>query len=184
MLGFCNQWNQRCLDQVPGHKTGHTVSLNTTIHNREIMRSHNKRFVLGGIVAVAVLAIAALTLRQWSFERHWEASEDGLTEVEVTAALGDPAWRGKIDIQGAGGKSVTCWRYERGRWTYSVDYDYTGPNGSLEVLGSERFTGSGSGNGLPGGRGDQRRQKHEGLGFDSNQIDPDCWALRTLAEKL
>jgi len=98
------------------------------------MGSRNKRFFLGGIVTVAVVAFAILTLRRWSFDRHWAAIEPGMTEMEVMAALGDPSWRGKIDVQGAGGKSVTSWRYQRGRWIYSVDYDYTGLNGSPETF--------------------------------------------------
>jgi hypothetical protein len=100
----------------------------------KFMRSRTTRFVVSGIVAVAVIVIAVVMLRRWSFEQRWATIDPGMTEVEVKEALGNPTWKGTIDVQGAGGKSVTSWRYERGRWTYSVDYDYTGPNGSPETF--------------------------------------------------
>jgi hypothetical protein len=98
------------------------------------MRSRLKRILLFGLFAIAVASMAFAVALRWSFERQWTGITDGMTETEVRAALGNPSWRGKIDVKGVDGNSVTRWSYEQGRWTYHVDFDYTGTGGASEVF--------------------------------------------------
>lgn len=97
------------------------------------MHTRPTRFLAIGLLAIAISLIALPVALRWILERRWTGITDGMTETEVRAALGDPNWRGKIDVKGVDGKSVTRWSYERGRWTFQVDFDYTGSGGGSEV---------------------------------------------------
>jgi hypothetical protein len=98
------------------------------------------KVVLAGIIFCA--AMAFLFGRFTGFEPHWRAVKDGMTQAEVTLALGSPIWTGYGEATGAGDKRVTRWEYRRsylgGYVHYYVDFDYIGPGGIPAVFRTER----------------------------------------------
>jgi len=97
-----------------------------------------KKILIAGFIVCAFLAFLLGRLGD-GFNTRWRNLKDGMTQAEVAQALGPPTWAGKTLVKGAGDQEVTRWQYKRGRCTYCVDFDYTGPGGAPVVYRTEHF---------------------------------------------
>jgi hypothetical protein len=86
-----------------------------------------------------LLAILLCLFSGPDFNTRWHDLRDGMSQKEVSQALGSPTSTGKTGVIGAGNQAVTRWEYKRGRWTYCVDFDYIGPGGTPVVFRTERY---------------------------------------------
>jgi len=100
-------------------------------------QSRLKQLLMIG-AACGLFTILFVVLCGPSLERQWRNLKDGMTQQEVSRALGTPSWTGPGSAIGAGNKVVTRWGYRQGRYRYFVDFDYTGPNGTPTVYRTER----------------------------------------------
>src|SRR5882762_9468636 len=96
--------------------------------------SHFKKRFIGGLLVCGLLAFLLGRLGGPDFNTRWRNLKDGMTQNEVSQALGIPTWTGKTMTIGAGNQPVTRWQYMRGRCTYCVDFDYIGPGGTPLVF--------------------------------------------------
>jgi hypothetical protein len=97
-----------------------------------------KRFIIG-VIFCGLIAFGMWWLSGPSFETRWRELNDGMSQTEVRHALGVPTSTSRTMMLGAGGKGVTRWEYKRGRWSYCVDFDYTGFRGAALVFRTERI---------------------------------------------
>jgi hypothetical protein len=102
------------------------------------MSEHARRRLIRVAIGCGLLAVL-LAVRGPGFESRWRALKDGMTQKEVTQALGSPTSTGRTGVIGAGDQPVTRWEYKRGGWRYCVDFDYIGPGGAPAVFRTERY---------------------------------------------
>ena len=105
-------------------------------------RQFTKRLA-AGVISCGVFAMLIWWSQLTGFDARWRGIRPGMTQTNVSKALGRPTWTGKTDVTGAGGEKVTTWRYDRGhsisgRWIYSIDFDYVGPGGAPAVFRTTR----------------------------------------------
>jgi len=98
-----------------------------------------KKQLAAGSIGLVVFTLLFHLIQRSHFDARWRALKPGMTERDIRKALGEPSWKGKTEAIGAGGENVTSWWYERGRWTYSVKFDYTGPSRSLIVFRTDSW---------------------------------------------
>jgi hypothetical protein len=124
---------------VSGYAGAGGVEGECSVQKDKLVRvSYFNRAVVAGVLVCAFVAL----LPGWfdhRFEIRWRNLKHGMTQPEVMQALGSPGITGKTETIGAGGKAVTRWEYKRGRCTYCVDFDYTGPGGAPQVYRTELF---------------------------------------------
>lgn len=97
------------------------------------------RRLIVGAVALGLLAFLLGRFGTPSFRTRWRNVKDGMTQREVTKLLGKPTMTWKTWTIGAGDQQITEWRYDQGRCTYCVDFDYVGPGGAPLVFRTERI---------------------------------------------
>ena len=104
--------------------------------------SRFRKALVAGLIAFCLLPLLLYLFSGPDFLTRWRSLKDGMTQTEVTKALGAPDAAVKTSTIGAGDQPVTRWLYNHGRFTYAVDFDYIGAAGAPVVFRTERLSSS------------------------------------------
>ena len=101
------------------------------------------RYQKGLLAGIVLCGVFAFTMGYFTgFEPAWRTIRDGMTQSQVTQALGPPTTVGTSGCLGAGSKEVVRWDYRRsffgGSMHHYVDFDFIGANGAPAVFRTER----------------------------------------------
>jgi len=97
------------------------------------------RLMIGTIIMGLFAFFVGCCFRPAGFSSRWNNVRDGMTQDQVKELLGTPTLTQKAATIGAGNQPVTEWQYQRGDWTYCVDFDYIGAGGAPLVFRTERY---------------------------------------------
>jgi hypothetical protein len=98
-----------------------------------------QKAVILTFIGCALLAPLLYFLCGRDFTARWNKLGDGLTEIQVIAALGYPRCTNTPGTLGAEKLPTVRWEYKHWQSVYCVDFDHIGPKGTLVVYRKDSY---------------------------------------------